>query len=201
MKKYPWYVYLILAGLAAGLAYTGYFKPRQAELVRLRGERVAVEAEVATLREKKKQLEAMQTEMGRLAESLRELETIIPQKREIGEMLRTVQQMAIDSELEVVRFVPDPRETVIDFYAEQPVPIEITGAYHNLGTFFDRLLHYPRIFNIDDFTIQGLPGQTETTTIKALFTAKTYYFLEQPVKPAAKKTAGRPAGQVGEIRP
>lgn len=194
MKKQPWYIYLILAGLLGGLAYAGYFKPRQAELSKLRTERIAVEAEVATLREMKKQFDEIEAELRTLAASLAELETIIPPKKEIGEMLRAVQQMAYDSDLEVIRFAPD-REVAIDFYAEQPIPIDVAGTYHNLGELFNRLLHYPRICNVDDFTIQGVANQTETSTIRAVFTAKTYYFLDQPVekKPAAKaKVANSP---------
>ena len=190
MKKQPWYVYLILVGLLGGLAYAGYFKPRQAELAKIHTERIAVEAEVATLREKKKQLDEIEAELATLTASLAELETIIPPKKEIGEMLRAVQQMAYDANLEVIRFAPD-REAAIDFYAEQPIPIEVAGTYHNLGDLFNRLLHYPRICNVDDFTIQGVANQTETSTIRAVFTAKTYYFLDQPVvkKPAAKAKA------------
>ena len=187
MKKQPWYVHLILIGLIGGLAYVGYFKPRQAELVKIRAERIAVEEEVASLREKKNQLDQIEAELATLTASLAELETIIPPKKEIGEMLRAVQQMAYDASLEVIRFAPD-REVAIDFYAEQPIPIEVAGTYHNLGDLFNRLLHYPRICNVDDFTIQGLANQTDESTIKAVFTAKTYYFLDQPVekKPAAK---------------
>jgi len=196
MKKQPWYVYLLLAALACGLAYVGYFKPRQTELVKLRNDRTGVEAEAAGLREKKKQFDAIEAELTTLTASLAELETIIPRRREIGEMLRTVQQMAYDCDLEVIRFAPDPRETVFDFYAEQPIPIEIAGTYHNLGLFFDRLMHFSRICNVDDFTIQALTNQNETSTIKALFTAKTYFFLEQtaPAKPGAKRPANKPGG-------
>ncbi len=198
MKKQPWYIYLLLAALAAGLAYVGYFKPRQAELARLRDDRTRVEAETANLREKKKQLDSIEAELATLTVSLAELETIIPQKREIGEMLRSVQQMALDSDLEVIRFVPD-RETAFDFYAEQPIPIEVTGTYHNLGLFFDRLMHFSRICNVDEFTISPLQNQNEASTIRALFTAKTYFFLEQPV--SAKPGAKRPATQPGGVRP
>jgi type IV pilus assembly protein PilO len=198
VKKQPWYVYLILVGLLGGLAFLGYFKPRQTELLRLQAERAQVETDVANLREKKKELDSIEAEMASLGASLAELETIIPNRREVGEMLRTVQQMAFDSDLDVIRFAPD-RETAIDFYAEQPIPIEVVGTYHNLGLFFDRLLHYPRISNIDDFTIRALPNQSGPATISALFTAKTYFFLDQPAekKPAAK----RPAAESKELRP
>ena len=124
MKKQPWYVRLILAALIGGLAYQAHFKPRQAELDRLRAERDQVETELVKLREKKRQLTALEAELQALTAKLAELEPIIPGKKEIGEMLRNVQLMAGESDLEVIRFVPD-RATVIDFYAEQPVPIEI----------------------------------------------------------------------------
>ncbi len=195
MKKQPWYVFVLLGALLAGLAYIGYFKPRQAELARLRDERIRVETEAAGLREKKKQLDAIEAELSTLTASLAELESIIPRRREIGEMLRTVQQMAYDSDLEVVRFAPEPKETAFDFYAEQPVPIEVVGTYHNLGLFFDKLLHFSRIFNIDDFAITALVNQGEAATIRSQFTAKTYFFLDQPAaKPGAKRPAAPPGG-------
>jgi len=104
--------------------------------------------------------------------------------------------MAYDSDLDVIRFAPD-REIAVDFYAEQPIPIEIVGTYHKLGGFFDRLLHYPRISNVDDFIIRALPNQSETAMISAIFTAKTYFFLDQPVqKPAAKKPATKPGNEI-----
>ena len=192
MKKQPWYVHLILAALVGGLGYVGYLKPRQGELAKIRVERTRLESEVSALREKKKQLDQIESELADLTTSLAELETIIPRQREIGEMLRTVQQMAYDSDLEVIRFAPD-REIAVDFYAEQPIPIEIAGTYHNLGLFFDRLLHFPRICNIDDFTIRALTNQNDAATISAVFTAKTYFFLDQPAakKPAAKKPAAK----------
>jgi type IV pilus assembly protein PilO len=195
VKKQPWYVHVILAALVGGLAYVGYFKPRQGELIKIRAERTKIESEVSGLREKKKQLDEIEKELAGLTTSLNELETIIPRQQEIGEMLRTVQQIAYDSDLDVIRFAPD-REIAIDFYAEKPIPIEIVGTYHNLGLFFDRLLHFPRICNIDDFTIRALPNQSGGATISAVFTAKTYFFLDQP---AEKKPAAKPKPKSEEI--
>lgn len=198
MKRQPWYVWALLGLLIAGGAYLAHFKPKQAELKNLEQRRIQVEAEVADLRVKKRQLDKIEAELVSLNASLAELETIIPRKKEIGEILRSVQQMASDARLTVSRFVPE-REVPKDYYAEQPIPIEVVGSYHNLGAFFDRLLHYPRLINIDDFAIKALPGQSEEATISALFTAKTYYFFDvSPVRKPESKKPGKPVQETIE---
>jgi type IV pilus assembly protein PilO len=188
MNRRPWYVYVLAGVILIGLFYIAYLKPKQAELKRLREERTQVEDEVAKLKAKKQQLDKIESEIASLNKSFAELEVIIPRKKEISEILRNVQRLAVDSQLDVIRFAPD-KETTREFYSEWPIPIEIVGNYHNLGMFFDHIMHFPRIFNIDDFSIKALPSQTDEATISALFTAKTYFFLDesQIKKPEAPK--------------
>ncbi len=177
MNERPWYQYLIV-GLIFGLfAYLVYFKPKQANLKNIRAERIQVEDQVANLQIKKRQIDKLQAELVELGKSIAELEPLIPAKKEEGEILRNVQQLAFDTQLDVLRFSPD-REIPKEYYNEKPIAVEVVGSYHNLGLFFDRMLRFPRIFNIDDFTVRALPSQSDETTISAVFTAKTYFFLD-----------------------
>jgi len=196
MKKTSLLTYILLAAALCGLLYIAYFKPRQAQLAQARTERTALEQELTVLRAKKVQLDKIEAELVDLSKSLAELETIIPKKRESGEILRSVQQMAIDSQLELVHYTPE-KEIVRDIYSEQPIPIEVVGSYHNLGYFFDRILHYQRIFNIDDFAVKALPNQSEEATISAVFTARTYFFLDE--SQIRKPEANRPQKPVQEV--
>jgi type IV pilus assembly protein PilO len=201
MKKQPWMSIALLAAIVAGLLYFAYFKPRLADLRSFRAERIALDDELIQLRSKKRQLDKIEAELAKLGASLAELETIIPRKKEQSEMVRNVQQMALDAGIEtVLRIAPD-REVNKDFYSEWPIPIEVIGNYHTLGAFFDRILHFPRIFNIDDFSITSLPSQSADTTISARFTARTYFFLDEsqikkpePAKP--KKPGGKEANEI-----
>ena len=95
--------------------------------------------------------------------TLKELEVIIPQKKEIADILRRIQQLAFDSRLNIVKFAPSG-EIRKEFYAEWPIPIEVTGNYHNLAMFFDRLSHFARIFNVENFSSAAFPTQTEALT-------------------------------------
>ncbi len=190
MNPRPWYQYLILVGVVGLLGYLIYYKPKQAELQGLRNDRVQIEEQLSRLQAQKRQMDKIQAELVQLNKIMTELEPLIPRKKETGEILRNVQQLAYDSQLDVVHFQSD-RETTKECYTELPIPIEIIGSYHNLGAFFERMGKFPRIFNIEDFIIRALPGQTAETTISATFTAKTYFFLDisQIKKPEKPKLA------------
>lgn len=180
MKNQPWYVYLFLAIFISGLFYLLYFKPKNAELKDLREERIKAEGEVIKLRAKKDEVDQIEAELKHMNLTLKELETIIPQRKEISDILRKIQQLANDSRLNIVKFTPKG-EIDKEFYSEWPIPIEIIGNYHNLAMFFDRLSHFSRLFNIENFSIKSLRDQTEASTISANFTAKTYIFREETV--------------------
>jgi type IV pilus assembly protein PilO len=190
MNPRPWYQYLLFVGVAGLLAYLVYFKPNQAELQSLRTERAQIEEQLSRLQSQKRQMDKIQAELVQLNKTMTELEPLIPRKKETGEILRNVQQLAYDSQLDVIHFQSD-RETTKDYYTELPIPVEIVGSYHNLGAFFERMGKFPRIFNIEDFIIRALPGQTAESTISATFTAKTYFFLDisQIKKPEKPKPA------------
>ncbi len=194
MKNKTLTTYLLLGAMVVGLFYFAYYKPKQASLKTVRNERIQAEQQVEILRVKKRQLDAIEAELVSLNSSLSELETIIPQKKETSDILRNIQQMAFDQQLDLVRFAED-RETARDFYTEWPIPIVVNGTYHNLAQFFDRILHFPRIFNIDDFSIKALSDQRSGNTITASFTLKSYFFLEQAMIKKPAPTRPRPVKQ------
>ena len=184
MKDWPWYGHLAVALVAFVIFFMAYFKPQSGKLKTLKETRMTVETDVIKLRAKQKELDKIQAEIKVLSGTLKELETIIPQEKEISDILLKINQLAIDSKLNIVNFSTEvliPKE----FYYEWPIPIEITGSYHNLAIFFDRLSRFSRLFNIDGFSIRSLGQQTSASTISASFTAKTYIF--GLVKPAIKK--------------
>jgi type IV pilus assembly protein PilO len=190
MNKWPWYGHVILAAIIGAVAFFAYFKPKGQELKNLRAERGTLEQEVRDLKIKKQQMDQIETELAGMRTTLKQLEVIIPEKKEISEILRRIQQLAFDARLEIIKFAPRG-EIRKEFYAEWPIPIEVTGNYHNLATFFDRLSNFARIFNVEDFSIRSLPSQTDAATISSSFTAKTYYFLDEP---------GAPPGAPGSSR-
>jgi Tfp pilus assembly protein PilO len=182
MRDWPWYSYIVLAALIFGLFYFFYFKPQNEELQSIREERIRTEAEVVELRKKKEELDAIEAELETLSVKLRELETIIPQETEIDKILARIQQLAFDSRLVLDKFIPKGLVEQ-EFYSEKPIDIEITGNYHNLAIFFNRLSNFARLFIIENFNIKASRNQTDTITITAATTAKTFLFKkDEPVE-------------------
>jgi Tfp pilus assembly protein PilO len=186
MKNWPWYGYLVFAVLIFGLAFLFYFRPQNVKLKALTAERVKVEQEVQNLKQKKRELDKIEADIVQMTAKLKTLEVNIPQRKEIADILRQIQTLAYDSRLDVLRFAPGA-EINKDFYAEWPIPIQVSGNYHNLGTFFDKLSKFARVFTIENFSIKALNRQTDLNTISANWTAKTYFFAEASAVPAAAK--------------
>lgn len=178
MRRQPWLNYLILIIIVVIAAYLLYFKPKGSELKNLRAEREKIEVELKELRAKKQELDKIELELAAMRTTLKELEAIIPLKKEIDVILRKVQEIAYDSRLNILRFTPQG-EVPKEFYSEWSIPIEISGSYHSLGLFFDRLRTFARLFTVDKFVINALSNQTDDLTISSSFTAKTYMFLEE----------------------
>ena len=191
MKNMPWYGSVIVSVIIFALAFFFYFSPQNTELKALRADRVKIENEVKDLKQKKKELDKIEAELVVMAAQLKGLEAIIPQRKEQADILRQIQQLAYDSRLDVTNFTQQ-KEVNREFYAEWPINIQVTGTYHNLGTYFDRLSQYSRLFTIDKFAIKAVSKQSDILTISANWTAKTYLFMEEPTAPAPKPKAKRP---------
>ncbi|MGD8539259.1 MAG: type 4a pilus biogenesis protein PilO [Candidatus Aminicenantes bacterium] len=178
MKDWPWYGYVLLALIILGLFYFLYYKGKNEELQTVREERIRTEAEIVELRAKKRQMDQIEKEIAEMKGTLSRLETIIPLREEISDILRKIQQLAWDSRLTIEKFIPKA-DVDMEFYYEKPIAIEITGNYHNLALFYDRLSNFSRLYNIEDFTIRSRRNQTDTSTIIAQSTATTYIFKEE----------------------
>lgn len=190
MRDWPWFAYVIIAIIILGLFYFVYYKPKNEELISIRDERIQVEAEVAHLRQKKEELDKIEAELELMKVTLKKLEAIIPQKEEISNILKNMQQLAYDTRLNITKFIQKP-EIIKEFYAEQPIEVAITGDYHNLAIFFDRLNTFQRLFNIEDFSIKAIRDQTDANTISAEWNVKTYIYREETTTEEAANQQNR----------
>ena len=108
----------------------------------------------------------------------------LPEKKEIPTLLSSVSQSGRDAGLEFLLFQPEPEQNK-DFYAEIPVSIRVSGSYHNVALFFDKVAKLSRIVNIDNIKMASSKGSTNLiTSCKAV----TYRFVEtKPEKTSPSK--------------
>ncbi len=115
---------------------------------------------------------------------------LLPDKREIPDLLESISKSGRFSGLEFILFKPSA-EVMRDFYAEIPVQIEVTGGYHNLAMFFDKVGRLSRIVNISNISVKfGSRSNEAQGRLKASCVATTYRFVESSGK-AKKKGKGK----------
>jgi Tfp pilus assembly protein PilO len=144
-----------------------------------------------------KKLPELEREIASREAQLEELKTIIPPVRRDSEIVQKLENLAVRSRLGIKQILPNrPRKK--EFYDEYPLAIDVQANYHDLGKFFDRMAHLPRIFNVQGVNIRqstaaGPNGGPSPYSIEASFTAVTFIYREEaPAAPAAKKKDAGP---------
>ena len=132
-------------------------------------------------------LPKVEKEIENLRAKLDDLRQILPTEPETGDLLAWIKNLSDQSNLELKKFAPGGLKLVANTYKEFPISMDIVGAYHDLGIFFDRVSKYSRIININSVVINRNTGGGKT--IRSTFTATTF-ILEDIEGPAAPAAAG-----------
>lgn len=177
--------FLLLIG---AFVYFSYM-PKFQRLDELQTEFEEVETKLLKARKDARQLPRLKKDLAAAEARFKTVQRALPEKEEIPSLLSSISQSGRDVGLEFLLFQPK-NEVNRDFYAEIPVSIRVSGSYHSVGLFFDRVAHLPRIVNIFDITMQPQGGGGKAkggNTLLMSCTATTYKFVEASSKKKAKK--------------
>lgn len=100
----------------------------------------------------------------------------LPSKTEVEDLLVDISQTGLASGIEFRLFQP-LAEKHIEFYAELPITLKMTGTYHQFGEFVSGIAALPRIVTLENISISGGEGKTGTLTMDVI--AKTYRYLDE----------------------
>ena len=157
------------------------FLPKINKISVLEKEHSTLETRLATAKAKANQLKYYQEKLKEAEMEFKIVTKKLPEKKEIPALLSSISQSGRDAGLEFLLFQPGPEQNK-DFYAEIPVSIRITGSYHNVALFFDKVARLSRIVNIDDIKMTSTKGSADLiTSCKAI----TYRFVEKKVETAS----------------
>jgi type IV pilus assembly protein PilO len=199
LNKLPWYaqVGLFVALAAAGVAafYYLYAAPAEQALEAQRKKLSTLRVDISRGMAIAQQLPQFRAQVADLESRLDGLKAILPEEKDFGDLLRSLQTLAVQSNLTIKLFKPAPVVTK-DLHAEWPINIELEGTYHNLGLFYDRISHFSRIINIGNMSIKAKDKPDQNTSISVACVATTFVLLE-PKKidaPEAGKKAPKGRG-------
>jgi type IV pilus assembly protein PilO len=186
LTKLPWYAqigaFVALAVTGCGLFFYYYEMPARDEMksrdVQLRALRTDIGRGLTTA----KKLDEFKAQVVDLEGRLANLKAVLPEEKDAADLLRRMQVVAGQSNLEIKGFKPSPTVTK-QLHAEWPITLELTGTYHNLAIFFDRVGKFTRIVNITGLDVKGRERPDANATITATCVATTFVLLEHPTPP------------------
>jgi len=196
---------VILACMAVGLmtvAYLFYFRDMLETRRTLEAEIVQLEMVVAQATAIETQLGQFKRDLAALDVRLQELRRVLPDQKETPDVLRNVQLMAAESNLKIVKFVPQPVAQQA-FYVNWPITMEVQGSYRALGSFFEKIGRFVRIVNVDNISIKGIEGSTDPLrTLNSTCTATTFVYRDEAGSvPADADAAGKKAVPARKTQP
>jgi type IV pilus assembly protein PilO len=181
MERLPLGVRLgVLAAVFAavvGLYWFTVYGGQREELNRLEAELTKLQTKVAESRAVASNLKAFQKTREELEAQLAEALRRLPNGKELPVLLTDITSLGKKSGLEFRSFKPG-NEVHRGFYAEVPIRIEVSGQYHEVGVFFDRLSRLSRIVNMGDLQMKIEKGQGESPDLSLKGVATTYRFKE-----------------------
>ena len=177
-------IFLLVIGLFVMLLYM----PKYKEIGKLETNLQNLRDQLRKAKADARDLKKFQDKMKKAEARFRLAKKSLPEKEEIPSLLSSVSQSGQDSGLEFLLFQPKG-ERKKDFYAEIRVNIKVTGQFHNVALFFDKVARLPRVVNIRNIKMKPAKGGRSLTTS---CTAVTYKFIEKsPRKKKKKKSSKR----------
>jgi type IV pilus assembly protein PilO len=182
---------LILVGtvvVLGGLFVWFVYLPKTTDIAKTRDEITNLEQRLTRAKIKVRSLEKFEAEWAEVDAQFKEALKLLPNEKEIPTLLRTITQLGSDAQLEFRLFSPQS-ERPQDFYMEIPVAIEVSGNYHNVAVFFDKVGHMERIINILNVSMK--PEKARSTRLTTTCDAVTYRFKGEPDATAANKSKSK----------
>lgn len=170
------YRVLILLGtvaLVGGLFLLLVAMPVMGEIESTQNRITKLNRDIRNAKRQVKKLEEKKKKVARMEAEFKEKLKILPEKREIPSLLTRITELGEESGLVFQTFTPQ-NEDPKDFYVEIPVNIAVSGRYHDVAIFFDRVRNMARIVNVFDVSMS--PGGKESYDLTTTCKAVTYRF-------------------------
>ena len=156
----------------------------QDKLDRELGEKKGIANNLNMFRQEKEVLEQ------RLNEALSEL----PDDKDIAELLEMFQDRALKAGLQIATIEPQPEQRAEQgFYARIPIPMTVSGNFHEIATFFDSLGRLRRIVNVSDISLDKPTDVSGRVVVNAKFLVTAFMFVQQDQAPVQAKDAKKDA--------
>ncbi len=209
----------ILAALGLALLLGTYFftdlvpftyKAHASEVADLERQYVELSRDLNKARQTANRLPYLEREYALLERKWNHSRHLIPEESDMAWLLRTISLLGSHAGVEFTLFKPlSPRPA--EFYAEIPVEVNVSGGYHQIGSFLGEIANLDRIVNVTQLELIRPPRASLEQPAEARFVAVTYTLRSSgdagstgsqvhPAGTPAPRPASRPDQTAGSAR-
>lgn len=129
-------------------------------------------------------LEAYKKQLADIEQSFGALLKQLPNKQEMDALITDINQAGLGRGLQFDLFKPEA-ENVLDFYAEMPIRVKVTGGYHDIAAFVSDISKLSRIVTLRDIALD--PTKDGVLNMEAV--VRTYRYLDDEEIVAKKQSS------------
>lgn len=171
-------IIIIVAFAVLALGYFVDIQAQQDNLSRITAKETQLKEDFELKQLKASNLDAYKAQMIEMEDSFGAMIRQLPSKTEVEDLLVDISQTGIASGIEFQLFKP-LTEKHIEFYAELPITLKMTGTYHQFGEFVSGIAALPRIVTLENISIQSNKNSKDNKKVLTMdVTAKTYRYLD-----------------------
>lgn len=175
----------LLFAACLGAGYWFHVKNLQAALVRVAAEETGLRTDLESKAILASNLDAYRRQMMEMEETFGNLLSQLPGQTEVPGLLEDITFTGLGSGLEFTNINLE-NEVAQEFYIELPITIQVTGGFHDFGSFVSGVASLSRIVTLHDFSITSGGSRAELTM---RIDARTYRYNAGDEAPAATPRA------------
>src|SRR5712691_1182584 len=186
---------LVLALVGIGVGFYFYVEePVQAKITSLKSDIAKLDTEINTNKIKIAKLEDLKQLNAELQRQLSKNQEYLPPEEEAVTLLKQLSDLGTRIGLDLKLWRPGARaEDSSKLFVRLPVDVEMSGGYHTLALFFDRISKLPRIINVNKIKMGG--GKEERGRVSVQTSFQLTAFASSTASTAPAPGGAKPAGK------
>jgi len=153
-----------------------FYSPNSGKITQLKKNNQYLQGEIQKVEALAGKLEEHKAERAAVQLQLKAASLLLPKQKEIPSLLTNISEQGSNSGLEVISFQPR-LERHKQFYAIIPVAITVSGSYHKIGSFLDKVSKLNRIVAVNNISLDSPRVTSSGVILKASMELVTYRFL------------------------
>jgi type IV pilus assembly protein PilO len=188
----PRYVsYALVTLLVLGLLWYFWLSNSSEELVAEEAKEVTLRTDYKSKLGQAVNLEELKKQREQVLQFVTQLEKQLPSKAEMDALLSDINQAGLGRSLQFELFRPG-QVNVKEYYAELPIAVKVTGAYHDIGAFVADVANLSRIVTLNNLALSPVTGKDGVLALES--TAKTFRYLDADEIADQRKAKDKAAG-------